>query len=162
MVEGADGWDAASDISGLSAYAASTSASTATTTAQPSTVGGRTPFKMTSRKHKRGKARVRQGTPDEEVALAGVLRGLSPGAARLHAAGQLAEVLVVLGHEEDARTLQLAVGDLVDAAAEACAHVAAHPPAVGAGRDAPVGGGAPESGADVHWKWDILRPVKPQ
>ena len=162
MEEGADGWDAASDISGLSAYAASTSASTATTTAQPSTVGGRTPFKMTSRKHKRGKARVRQGTPDEEVALAGVLRGLSPGAARLHAAGQLAEVLVVLGHEEDARTLQLAVGDLVDAAAEACAHVAAHPPAVGAGRDAPVGGGAPESGADVHWKWDILRPVKPQ
>ena len=62
-------------------------------------------------------ARIRQGSPQEEAALAAHIRALAPGPAALAEAGQLAELLVLLQHEADARLLQAALADLVAAQA---------------------------------------------
>lgn len=45
----------------------------------------------------------------EEASLVSHMHGLAPRAALLEEAGQLGELLVLLGHAEDARTLQRAV-----------------------------------------------------
>ena len=51
-------------------------------------------------------ARIRQGGPGEDQALAKHLLGMQPRPLQLAEAAQLAELLVLLGHEGDARILQ--------------------------------------------------------
>ena len=113
----------ASGVSGMSAYTDRTAgARTATSHARsgvPSTQGGRKP----TRKQRRGKkagAGLRAGGPTEERDLAahlasGAVAG-SLGAPRaLEEIGELTELLVSLGHAEDAAALLRAVSDAVAA-----------------------------------------------
>ena len=60
-------------------------------------------------------ARIRQGSPEEEAALAAHIGALAPTPAALAALGELSEALVVLGHPEDARLLQAAMAALLAA-----------------------------------------------
>lgn len=73
-------------------------------------------------------SRIRQGSPQEEEQLALHLLGLAPAAHTCAEVGQLAEVLVVLGHAADAALLQQRLGLLVERQAAAAADVLAHPP----------------------------------
>ena len=57
-------------------------------------------------------ARIRQGSPQEEAALAVHITALAPSAQVLAEAGQLAELLVLLDHADDARLLQAAISGL--------------------------------------------------
>lgn len=57
--------------------------------------------------------RIRQGSPQEEAALAEHLTTLAPRKETLSDSRQLAEVMVVLGHVEAAMTLQAALDGLV-------------------------------------------------
>ena len=66
-------------------------------------------------------ARIRQGSPEEEAALAAHIAALAPTPAALAALGELSEALVVLGHADDARVLQAAMAALL-AAQEVCPH----------------------------------------
>lgn len=79
--------------------------------------------------------------------------------------GQLAELLVFLGHEADARQLQQAVGQLVAAQAAASSAILASP---APGMRAEGGEGpspqlalrvaaAEAEAKSVAWKWDVLR-----
>ena len=57
--------------------------------------------------------RIRQGGPGEDQALAKHLLGMQPQPAQLSDAAQLAELLVLLGHEGDARILQQVRDELI-------------------------------------------------
>jgi elongator complex protein 1 len=119
----------ASGVSGFSAYTDRTlGAATATTnqtgtSLSASTVGGRVGKKKPTRAERRGKkagAGLRAGGPTEERDLANHLASggvagdlLAPGA--LEHVGELSELLVVLGHAEDAATLQGAVSAAIAA-----------------------------------------------
>jgi elongator complex protein 1 len=175
----ASAWGAASDTSGLSGLSAYTTTSTiagvlapssAASTAPPSTIGGRPGLRggtaAQKKKKKVAKAnRIRAGGAAEEVALADHIASLAPRPAALVCAGELAELLVLLGHEGDARTVQAALADLVAAQAAAAAHVAAHPPVVAGQQQQQQAGSQPgrpaaAAASDARWKWDLLRPVK--
>ena len=52
--------------------------------------------------------RIRQGGPGEDKALAAHILELQPRKQQLAEAAQLCELLIMLGHEADARTLQQA------------------------------------------------------
>jgi hypothetical protein len=116
--------------------------------------------------------------PGEEAALEQLLLGLGPPQHTLEEAGQLCELLVMLGHSADAAKLQQRVGAWQAAAAEAAQAVAAgragaaaqqaqqagggvsaaQPPAAAAAAAAAAGAA---TAAVVHWKWDVLRQHKP-
>jgi hypothetical protein len=88
-------------------------------------------------------ARIRQGSPEEEAALASHIGALAPTHASLAALGELSEALVLLGHAEDARLLQAAMAALVAAqevrgmslatcyGTPECMHVACSPSVLG-------------------------------
>ena len=101
---------------------------------------------------KRG-SRIRQGTPQEEQALASHLQRLAPTPSRASEAGQLAEVLVLLGRVDAAAALQHTLSDLVKQQAAAAAWLAANPPPERAAADA-----KPPADRSNDWKWAILRP----
>lgn len=61
--------------------------------------------------------RIRQGSPQEEAALALHVSALAPSPEALRDAGQLAELLVLLGHARDASLLQAALSALAAAQA---------------------------------------------
>ena len=65
-------------------------------------------------------ARIRQGSPEEEAALASHIGAMAPTPASLAALGELSEALVLLGHAEDARVLQAAMAALVSAQEVRC------------------------------------------
>ena len=50
--------------------------------------------------------KIRQGSPEEEAALVSHIASLAQTAKQCTEAGQLAELLVLLGHEADARRIQ--------------------------------------------------------
>ncbi|KAK9849951.1 hypothetical protein WJX84_009719 [Apatococcus fuscideae] len=120
--------DAASMVSGLSAYAASTAAtSTAASTGRPaSTVGGRKPQRNRQKANKRMK--IKQGSPHEQVALAHHITSLAMSAEDCASIGQLTELLILLGHQQDAQLLQQRLSQLMAEQSEAAAWVAANPP----------------------------------
>ena len=96
-------------------------------TASVTTVGGR----RSSKKRNKGKNRsnkVRQGSPEEEAQLGRHLLSLAPLPGVCTEVGQLVEVLVMLGHEEDAVTLHRSLKTLIDAHAAAVEYLLAHPP----------------------------------
>ena len=102
--------------------------------------------------------KIRQGGPDEEANLAHHLIGLAPSARQCQEAGQLTEVLIMLGHEADARKLQNLLSDVI--ALQHGAAVTAHDSLCEVEKVA-EGGRSGGGGQDnVDWKWDILRPVK--
>jgi len=75
----------------------------------------------------RKSARIRQGSPQEEHALAEHVTGLAPPPARLADAGALAEVLVLLGRPEEAMALQRRLSQLVtDQQAGVVWHISRH------------------------------------
>ena len=153
----------ASGVSGFSAYTDRTlGAATATTnqtgtSRSASTVGGRVGKKKPTRAERRGKkagAGLRAGGPTEERDLANHLASggvagdlLAPGA--LEHVGELSELLVVLGHAEDAATLQGAVSAAIAAHHKASAEARRALDALDA-KDAKDGVlASPDSGGDV-------------
>ena len=126
--------------------------------------------------------RIREGSPEEEQQLAGHLLSLAPTEGACAEAGQLCELLVLLGHEPDARLLQQRMAALVAATQEVGQDLLAHPPR-GMGLELPPGlllpllqhaavaaalaaqpgldlqqrVAAAAKAAAVSWKWDILR-----
>lgn len=153
--------EAFSEITGMSAYTDGTAATSGAISASrpPSTVGGRRALKSDRKAAKRG--RIKQGSPAEESALCTHLAGLSPAKHNLEDAGQLAELLCLLGHLQDARLLQQRVAEWQQAYANAMDDISAHPVPAIVGLDATSNvlkqqqAGAPLE--EVHWKWDILR-----
>ena len=124
--------EAASMVSGMSMYTDATytaggGGGSRVSTASATTVGGRKASKKRAKnKNKAGK--IRQGTPDEEAQLARHLLSLAPLANVCLEVGQLTEVLVMLGHEEDAATLQQRLKSLIDAQKVAVDDMIANPP----------------------------------
>jgi hypothetical protein len=192
-----DGGDAASEapsvISGFSIYTDATTAapgggggtpssaggsSAAAPSAPPSTLGGRRAWskKRSGRRAARALQKVKAGSPQEEAALRLHLAGLGPQGHSLEEAGQLGELLCMLGHLDDAQKLQRALAAWQAAHAEAsgeAAAMAAADAAAGAALPGAGGGGAggaaqqPGGGQQqqqqqqqqpgVTWKWDVLR-----
>ena len=174
--DGASVWSAsaasvstlASGVSGFSAYTDRTlgaaTATTATgTSLSASTVGGRKAKKPTraERRGKRAGAGLRAGGPTEERDLANHLASggvagdlLAVGA--LERVGELSELLVVLGHADDAAKLQSAVAAAVEAheraGAEARRALDALDAADGDGADADAVGGDGGARARVDGK----------
>ena len=167
----------ASGVSGMSAYTdRTTGAQTATSHARsgvPSTQGGRKP----TRKQRRGKkagAGLRAGGPTEERDLAahlasGAVAGSIGAPIALETIGELTELLVSLGHAEDAAALQRAVSEAV-AALEAAREEARRrvdalnreDAAEGNGDAHEVSAGASAASKEVQtttaqWKWAALR-----
>ncbi|KAL6751050.1 hypothetical protein V8C86DRAFT_3142693 [Haematococcus lacustris] len=166
--------DAASDssasvVSGLSLYTTHTHAATGATPSAvsqaPSTQGGRKAAKAASKRaSKAQRGRVRQGSPEEEASLVSHLLGLAPSVVQLQEAGGLAELLITLGHESDARTLQAAVTAWQAAHKAALEELKTHPldmqlvplPL----RDSLTQlqqQAAAAAATTVAWKWDMLR-----
>ena len=112
--------DAASEApslaSDMSAYTDRTSATTAASaTSAASTVGGRKAKKRKDKKKNNKRSGLRAGSPTEERDLALHVAGLEPSRKTLEEIGELLELMTLLGHEDDARSLQRVVGDSVDA-----------------------------------------------
>ncbi|PNH07535.1 Elongator complex protein 1 [Tetrabaena socialis] len=158
--------DVVSLVSGLSVYTDATaggatgaSGSSASSRA-PSTVGGRRAHRQ-DKKLKKAGAKIRQGSPLEEASLVAHVHGLAPRAAQLEEAGQLAELLVLLGHADDARLLQRTVAAWQAAYEEARSELVAHPvPIDGPGHARAdmerLLQPAPDA-SSIAWKWDVLR-----
>eukprot|EP00887_Chlorella_sp_A99_P002271 scaffold10.g2271.t1 len=123
--------EATSQLSALSIYTDATHTalpgSSALGSTLASTVGGKRRKSGRPRKSK-SNVRVRQGSPQEEKMLGEHLLGLAPTGAAFAQAGQLAELLVLLGHEADAALLQRQLAALIAEQSAAAADVLAHPP----------------------------------
>lgn len=147
--------DVTSRVSALSMYTSATesAASTARSSsfAPPSTVGGRArqPKKGGAAGGKKGK-KIRAGSENEERQLTDLIRQLAPTERALADLGHLCECLVQLGHEADARTLQLQATRLIEECEEAARELDADTPAPTHPSPLP-----PKQAA--QWKWDILR-----
>lgn len=179
--------EAFSNVTGLSIYTTGTGAggggsSIASTLQAPSTIGGR--GKKRADKKQKKKNKIQAGSANEELHLVQHIRSLAPLERHLTAAGRICEALVLLGHEADARTLQLQVTRYIDefqaadAALRADAQSEMRNLSAGPG-PAPAGGvqnAAQQLGPlspalqlaatpgptipPVSWKWDILRTTK--
>lgn len=102
--------------------------------------------------------KIRQGSPEEEAALESYIASLAPSGRQCSEVGQLAELLVLLGHERDARKLQAELSGLLTKQKAAAEYARLEGPA--AVREANnVGQAAVPLEPAVDWKWDILRPV---
>lgn len=157
----------------MSAYSVATTTATGTTaitSVSASTAGGRKAARNFAKKAERRarkaarRGRVRQGSPVEEEALCRHLLTLRPSVGALEEVGALAELLVLLGAESDARRLQAAASVALSEADKAASEVLFEPP--------PAQPGAAVSPADefrervardraesgkIEWKWDLLR-----
>ena len=178
-----DGASDASGVSGLSAYTStstvtqrngsSSDSSSSSSSIAASTVGGRAGRggaggRRAETKHakaeRRGRRRgLRAGGAHEEEGLATLLVSLKPSDDALSSAGQLAELLVMLGHEQDAAALQVALTELASASLVASEFVAANPPKI-VESDAEQRRNKRDKkksavSAAPQWKWDLLRPM---
>ena len=137
-------------VSGLSAYTStstitgrggsSSSDSSSNSSIAASTVGGRAgrggsggrrAETKRAKAERRGRRRgLRAGGAHEEEGLATLLVSLRPSDDALSSAGQLSELLVMLGHEQDAAALQVAMAELASSSSAAGDFVAASPPKV--------------------------------
>lgn len=117
-------------VSGLSMYTDHThtgNTSVASSSSLASTVGGKKKVKTKKRNKSQG-GRIRAGSPQEEEQLAQHVLGLAPSAATCAEVCQLAELLVLLGHQPDAALLQQRLAALVQEQGAAAADILAHPP----------------------------------
>ncbi|KAL4852847.1 Elongator complex protein 1 [Chlorella vulgaris] len=116
-------------VSGLSMYTDNThtGATMTTGTSLASTVGGKRRPQRRNKNKSQG-SKIRQGGPQEEQQLAEHLLSLAPSATTCGEFGQLAELLVLLGHAPDAALLQQRLATLVQEQAAVSADILAHPP----------------------------------
>lgn len=142
----------------------------------PSTAGGKRATRDNKKKPKGPSSKIRAGSPQEEAQLVQHVIKQAPGAVLLEEAGQLAELLVMLGHLADARLLQTRLAAWAALHQEVVQQLAAQQEqeqqqGVQQARG-PAGGKAAAGGAGVdvaaaaaagaavpNWKWDILRPA---
>lgn len=100
--------------------------------------------------------KIRQGSPEEEAALVTHIESLAPTTRQLEEAAQLSELLILLGHEADARKLQTLLSNVISEQAEAARRADGNAyqkiPAAQITKQ-------PASEDVSSWKWDILRPV---
>ena len=124
--------EAASAVTGLSIYTeASLAQSTATGTSMASTIGGRKGGQFPKHGNKgkqKKKKKIRRGSPEEEAELGNHILSLLPLPSVCTEIGQLAEFLVLIGHEDDAFILQNALKDLIDIQSRAAQDILEHPP----------------------------------
>ena len=165
-VQGGDEDDAMSDVlslaSGMSAYTDRTGlTSVVSGTSAASTVGGRKAKKRKD-KGKNKRSSLRAGSPTEERDLSLHVLALAPLPKTLEEIGELLELLVLLGHESDARTLQRVVGECVET--YAAAHVDAEKSlkelkAIAKAQGEPLEPFEPKdaNAAATEWKWSLLR-----
>lgn len=165
-VQGGDEDDAMSDVlslaSGMSAYTDRTGlTSVVSGTSAASTVGGRK-AKRRKDKNKNKRSSLRAGSPTEERDLSLHVLTLAPLPKTLEEIGELLELLVLLGHESDARTLQRVVGECVET--YAAAHVDAEQSlkelkAIAKAQGEPLEPFEPKdaNAAATEWKWSLLR-----
>lgn len=99
--------------------------------------------------------KIRQGSPEEEAALVSHILSMEPSARQCTEVGQLGELLVLLGHEADARKLQAALSVVLKLQGAAAEYARSVPPAVQQDSPDPAA-----KSAAVDWKWDIFRPVQ--
>ncbi|KAI8469194.1 MAG: IKI3 family-domain-containing protein [Monoraphidium minutum] len=165
--------EAPSILSGFSIYTDATAAppggsaaSGSGASAAPSTLGGRKAAPKRQKRPKPGR-KIKAGSPEEERALREHLAGLGPPDHSLEEAGQITELLCVLGHAEDGRRLQQAVAAWQAEHAAAAGELAA----MDAEDAAAAGGGQQQqhhqqqqqkqqkqaAAAAAGWKWDIFR-----
>ena len=112
--------EAPSLASDMSAYTDRTGlTSVVSGTSAASTIGGRKSKKRKDKKNKNNRNGLRAGSPTEERDLALHVIALAPMNKTLEEIGELLELLVSLGHEDDARALQRVVSEAVDAASRA-------------------------------------------
>jgi len=112
--------EAPSLASDMSAYTDRTGlTSVVSGTSAASTIGGRKGKKRKDKKNKNNRSGLRAGSPTEERDLALHVIALAPVNKTLEEIGELLELLVSLGHEDDARALQRVVSEAVDAASRA-------------------------------------------
>ena len=172
-----DGASDASGVSGLSAYTStstitgrggsSPSDSSSNSSISASTVGGRAgrggsggrrAETKRAKAERRGRRRgLRAGGAHEEEGLAALLVYLRPSDDALSSAGQLSELLVMLGHEQDAAALQVAMAELASSSSAAGEFVAASPPKVVESETKDKE--KKKKGVAPQWKWDVLRPM---
>ena len=100
-------------------------------------------------------SRIRQGSPQEEAALASHIVQLAPSQQRTAEAGHLAEALVLFGKVAEAAKVQQSLSALIMGQAAAAAWVAAHPPPSGPGAANQVEGRRADK--QDEWKWAVLR-----
>jgi len=179
------GFSMYTEATGLgTAAGGSSSSSSGLSSRAPSTVGGRRAQRRENKAaRKAGKTgKIRAGSPGEEMALAAHLATLAPAQHVLQEAGQLAELLVLLQHVDDAAKLQQRVGQWQAAATAAMLEVnKGQQPQQQQQTEAGIGtSGAqqqqqqqqqpPSQGqaaaqaapqqTTVSWKWDVLREHK--
>ena len=121
--------------------------------------------KKKDKKGKKNRSGLRAGSPTEERDLAMHVLSLAPMAKTLEEVGELLELLVLLGHEGDARTLQRVASEAVDAhdaskidAQTSLDELMAIAKDKGEKLDAftPTDAGA----GGVEWKWTALKSIK--
>jgi len=130
----------------------------------PSTLGGRKAQRAADKKAtaKARKGRVKQGSPEEEASLVVHVMSLAPPEATLTHTGALAELLVILEHEQDARTLQAAVSEWIAAHQDAAEDIYQNPFPEDRVPHAyqqilELQRRPAKPAREVAWKWDILR-----
>jgi len=146
----------ASDMSAYTDRTGFTSAASGTSVA--STVGGRK--KKDKKKNKNNRSGLRAGSPTEERDLAKHVMNLMPIARTLEEVGELLELLVLLGHEGDARTLQRVASEAIDAhdAAKLQAKASLDELAeIARAKGEKFDEDASNAGAGVEWKWTALK-----
>ncbi|GFR43049.1 hypothetical protein Agub_g4055, partial [Astrephomene gubernaculifera] len=162
--------DVVSLVSGLSVYTdatgaggaggAGSQAAASASSRAPSTVGGRKAHRQGKKLQKAG-TRIRAGSPLEEASLVSHVHSLAPRPAVLEEAGQLGELLVLLGHAGDAALLQRAVAGWQAAYQEVRSDISAHPvPLEGPGHvreEMERLLRPPAESGGVAWKWEVLR-----
>jgi hypothetical protein len=114
-------------------------------------------YSVTCLQNKKG-PRIRQGSPQEEEALIAHITSLAPTTQHCQQIGQLAELLIFLGHAMDARKLQSLLSEILarqkEAMERASRGVLLPQGQSGSSVMKPV---APQN---IDWKWDILRVVQ--
>ncbi|GAX74696.1 hypothetical protein CEUSTIGMA_g2144.t1 [Chlamydomonas eustigma] len=160
--------DVNSMMTGLSMYTENThtgqtlvsSSSNSGRTGPASTQGGR----RAQHAHKKGKAKggkIRQGSPKEEISLVELLSKLHPTSVALQEAGQLGELLILVGSYEDARTLQHYVSKWIstheDMMSEVSKYLSPLGPHSSTAVPAPINEGSKQQYGNVEWKWAVLR-----
>ena len=108
---------------------------------------------------KKGK-KIKQGAAQEEAALHQHILQLAPTQAHLQQMGQLAELLILFGQFEAAKTLQAALGRLQAASAEASVWLLEHPVQEVQQQQQQQGLQArQQSTPEVQWKWHVLKDL---
>lgn len=101
------------------------------------------------------KGRIRAGAPNEEYALLQHLKECPMASHRRESYGELAELLIVLGHEQDAKTLQTTLSNLVAFQDSVAKNSILAMKEIEGSTQAKFAG--PHQVEKAKWKWALLR-----